>query len=115
MLAPWPYFTIPGASVVVNASDSGGNPVTRLNVPVDVSLTFGSSPGLNTNLAQIYTIDLTGAPQSLVTKIVSNVDGSYTADAQTTHFSPFVVYAPATWALVPQLYVPVAFNNPAGG
>ncbi len=106
---------IPGAAVVVTASDAAGQVVTTLNAPVTLSLTFHSLLGINTELAQIYTLDADGNAQALATLVDDLGHGSYQVTAQTSHFSPFVVYAPGMSTPVPQVYLPAVRNSVSSG
>src|SRR5262249_45501003 len=96
----------PQLAIVVTATDAAGGPVTQLAVPLTLHLTFTPAAGANPLLARVYTLDPQGNAQELPTHVVDNHDGTYTATAQTTHLSPFNVYAPGLPTPVPQIFIP---------
>jgi len=99
-------------TILVQATDAGGNEVHQLTVPATISITYRPAPGTNPSLAQISTLDLNGNVQVLSTQVVSNGDGTYTATAQTPHFSTFALSAPTSGALVRQIFIPIVNGAP---
>ncbi len=95
-------------AITIDATDDSGKEVHQLAVPATISITFTPLPGTNPSLAQIATVDSSGNTEILATQIVNNGDGTYTAIAQTPHFSSFTLSAPSAGALVRQIFIPAA-------
>jgi hypothetical protein len=98
---------VPGASIVVSASGNTGE-VHALNEPVTITIQFSPPPSVNPAFAVIYTFACDGcAAEALATTIHPNGDGSYTAVAETSHLSPFVVFASNVGTPVPVVFLPI--------
>ncbi|HZU72747.1 MAG TPA: hypothetical protein VE990_08250 [Acidimicrobiales bacterium] len=100
------------AAVVVKAYDSSGALQTSFATsPLTVTLVFAGTTTTLPAKAEIDTIDpATGDTQRLATTVSQNSDGTWTASAQTTHLSPFVVTAPETAGAVTTI-----LGGPASG
>jgi len=94
----------------VTALDANRTSVEPLAAPITISIRFTPQPGVNAQLAQIYTIDSNGNGQALPTTVTANSDGSYTMTVVTSHVSPFQVFAPPVGARVPQLIFPYVYG-----
>lgn len=83
--------------------------------PITISIRFTPPANANPYLAQIETIDPTsGHTQVLPTAVTANSDGTFTATAQTSHLSSFVVFAPGPGTSEPVGFIP-AVAKTAGG
>ncbi len=84
----------PLLAIAISATDPNGQSVRQLSAPITLDVTFLPPPDLDPFLAQLYTIDASGAAQLLATRITANADGTYTASAQITYLSDFELFAP---------------------
>ena len=111
------FQSLPGAVIVVSASDANGHPVGQLSAPITITIQFVPPPGVNAQFAVIYTLDPNNnnSAQALPTRMLANGDGSFTAIATTSHLSPFEVFAPGALTPVPQMYLPVVASQATGG
>ncbi len=99
-------------AIEVQATGPDGTSLTTLSAPVTISIQFTAPDGLNGYLTEIDTIVPNGKSQRLATSVTRNADGSFTATAQTNHFSNFVVFAPGIGTPVPLVYEPSVQNSP---
>jgi hypothetical protein len=106
---------LPGTALELSAADNSGQPVHQLAQPVTITISFRSPAGVNPLAAEIYTIDVNGQTEELVTTVQPQGHGAYAATATTSHLSPFVVLAPAfaNPGLDRQIYLPFVANRPA--
>ena len=84
--------TVSDPVVVMAAGEAGQSNVSWLSSPAKISITFHGD-GVDTQLAQMYTY-VDDQLQPLVTVIVDNGDGTFTAVAQTNAMSMYFVGAP---------------------
>jgi len=101
----------PILSIEIDATDAGGNAIHDLSAPLTISIRFTPPSGINAMLAQIYTVDSFGNSEALATQVTANGDGSFTAIAQTSHLSPFEIFAPGVGTPVPLSYLPAVSDD----
>ena len=104
----------PILAIQIQATGANGQPVSQLSAPATFSIRFTPSADTNALLAQIYGVDQNGQPERLATHVVSNGDGTFTATAQTSFLSSFVMFAPGLGTPVPDAYLPAVMNAPKG-
>jgi hypothetical protein len=100
----------PILAMIITALDASGNQLTAdLGATATVSITFQTAGPTNLRFAQMYThgAGFFGQTELLPTTVYDDGGGRITVTGQTSHFSPFVVYAPASGSIFPQVYVPL--------